>query len=506
MKKNYIKLNIDDNHLSFGNLCRLIKSLSKNKSSAMQGEIFACIFETDVINDTTVNNYCVGVRGINDTYKQIYLNYRKKFEKDKTVLKNIVTNIISIMDGIVQTNNININNSTSLKLLCNKLYNLSKNDKSCSESFTNNLHNLIDNNNLLEAISEILFFSILDKKQPIYESEVKVEIIENLLNDTNISANDLQDYLNIKLSEEVNFNSKLKELSENGNAYACFELGMEEYKGIYAGYPRFMDALKYFKKASLSNHAQSFYMIGKMYYDKYVGNHEKDEMEYAFSCILKAKELGSVSATNLVGLFYLKGLHPVKKDLKMASKYFEEAGAKDYSYGFNNLGLMYEKSNYKKAVEYYKKSANLGNAWALNRIGEYYRNKGEYDKAYDCYLKSIDVPYENMCSYAYYNLAKYYYLNGNSYITLPKDEDKALNYLHTAEKRNNLDAILELFYYYINNYLSTHDESLLSKIYSYKEKIENHNKYNNYLKEIIEEKLKTLKKENEIDLSIIKIH
>ena len=158
-----IKLNIDDNHLSFGNLCRLIKSLSKNKSSAMQGEIFSILFNTDIVNDTTVNNYCVGVRGINDTYKQVYLNYRKKYEKDENILKPTITRIISIMDGIIQLDNIDINKSTSLKLLCNKLYNISKNDKSCSEEFTNNLRDSLEDNNLIKAFSEISFFCILDK-------------------------------------------------------------------------------------------------------------------------------------------------------------------------------------------------------------------------------------------------------------------------------------------------------------------------------------------------------
>lgn len=73
MSKNYIKLNVNDNHLSYGNFSRLIKELSKNKSSAMQSELFMVIFNVDDINDTTVNNYCVGVRGINEIYKQKYI-------------------------------------------------------------------------------------------------------------------------------------------------------------------------------------------------------------------------------------------------------------------------------------------------------------------------------------------------------------------------------------------------------------------------------------------------
>lgn len=504
MKKNYIKLNIDDNHLSFGNLCRLIKSLSKNKSSAMQGEIFSILFNTDIVNDTTVNNYCVGVRGINDTYKQVYLNYRKKYEKDENILKPTITRIISIMDGIIQLDNIDINKSTSLKLLCNKLYNISKNDKSCSEEFTNNLRDSLEDNNLIKAFSEILFFCILDKKQPIYESELKVEIIETVLNDTNISASDLQKYLNIKLSEEVNFNINLKRLSEDGNAYACFELGMQEFKGYYAGYPRYMEALKYFKEASKSNHAQSYYMIARLYYTGLIGNYEKEELEYAFDCLNKSIKLGCVTAINLKGLFYLKGLHPVKKDLKQAKKYFEEAASKDYSYAYNNLGLMIEKTNYEGAIKYYKKSAELGDAWALNRLGEYYRNNKDYETAFKCYLQSIDVPYENICAYAYYNLAKYYYLNGNTYISLSKDENKAIEYFEIAVRHNNLDAMIELLNYYTKKYLLNKNDNLWEDINSLVKLIEKNEKYDSNIKKIIEDNFRKIKEENNIDLSIIK--
>ena len=83
MKKKYIKLNNNDEHLSLGNLFRLIKELSKNKLSALQSEIFCILFEIESINDTTVNNYCVGCRGISSEYKQIFLNKIKKYNKNK---------------------------------------------------------------------------------------------------------------------------------------------------------------------------------------------------------------------------------------------------------------------------------------------------------------------------------------------------------------------------------------------------------------------------------------
>ena len=74
---NYIKLNDNYNHLSLGNLFNAIKENAKNKSSAIQSEIFCLIFNIDSISDTTVGNYCTGYRAIGSSYKQIYLNYRK---------------------------------------------------------------------------------------------------------------------------------------------------------------------------------------------------------------------------------------------------------------------------------------------------------------------------------------------------------------------------------------------------------------------------------------------
>ena len=78
MENTYIKLNNNDNHLSLGNLFNIIKKISKNKSGAIQTELFCILFNIDNISETTVNNYCTGFRSINSTYKQIYINYKKK--------------------------------------------------------------------------------------------------------------------------------------------------------------------------------------------------------------------------------------------------------------------------------------------------------------------------------------------------------------------------------------------------------------------------------------------
>ena len=72
MAKTFIKLNNNDYHLSIGNLFRIIKEMASNKTAALQSELFCILFSIKDINDTTVNNYCVGARSIGDTYKQIF--------------------------------------------------------------------------------------------------------------------------------------------------------------------------------------------------------------------------------------------------------------------------------------------------------------------------------------------------------------------------------------------------------------------------------------------------
>ena len=68
--KQYIKMNNNDNQLSLGNTCRIIKQLSTKKNIATQTDIFCAIFNIENANDSTVNNYCIGCRSIGEEYKK----------------------------------------------------------------------------------------------------------------------------------------------------------------------------------------------------------------------------------------------------------------------------------------------------------------------------------------------------------------------------------------------------------------------------------------------------
>lgn len=502
MKKQFIKMNNNDEYLSLGNFFRIIKDSSKNKVSALQSEIFCILFEIESINDTTVNNYCVGCRSIGGEYKQIYINKKRKYENNKDEFTDNIIGILSIIDGVVYNIDKNkqefINKSETALLLARKLYNLAKNDKQIINEFTNNLYHLIERNKIYECLVEEICFIVLEHKQPLYEEELKKEVLENVLNDTSISSIDLQEYLSLKLREGINFDYSMKKLAEMGNAYANFEIGSNEYYGFFSGEPRYDEAFKYLKKAASLNHASANYMIGNMLVRGLIGNKSKEELERGFKYLTKSYDLGNIAASNLIGNMYRWGLYPVEKDMDKAITYYKRAADNDYAFALNNLGSIEEgKGNKEEAFKYYLKAANLGESWACNKVGEYYRleNK-DYVEAFKYYNRALESNYRTKCYYAYYNLATYYYKNGYEEIPVKKDEKKYALYLEIASKNNVLEAMIENFKYNVLKYKETRNNIYSDEISKIKKMIECHNKYDEKICEEVENIIKDgIKKE-----------
>lgn len=202
MKRKYIKLNDGYSFLSLGNIINVIKEESKNKSSAVQGQIFCALFNVVDISDSTVNNYCIGSRSIGDSYKQIYINLNKQYEKDNKVFLEIVNNVLSIIQGrICDYKDINeINNLECLKLICKKIYNIAKNDSYVSNDDVVNYRELYVNNCYYDLFIRFLIYAILERKQPFYEDEKVKNMVELFLENTDISVNDLQSFLELEMN------------------------------------------------------------------------------------------------------------------------------------------------------------------------------------------------------------------------------------------------------------------------------------------------------------------
>ena len=509
MGKQYIRMNDNDEHLSLGNLFRIVKESSKNKTSALQSELFCVLFDVDSVNDTTVNNYCVGCRGIGNDYKQIFINKAKKYQKNHEEFCEIIIGLLNIIDGEVHvgiTSEVEfINKSNSASELARKLYNLAKNDRQIKQEFVNNIYRLLEKGQIYECLVEQLIYIVLEKKQPLYEEKLKREVFENVLNDTSISSVSLQEYLSLKLREGINFDYSMRKLADSGNAYANFEVGSDEYYGHVTGKPRYSEALKYLRKAALEKHAAANYMVANIYIRGLVGNKSKEELDKGYGFLLEARDLGNIAASNLLGNMYNNGIYPLEKDLDKALECYRTAADADYVFAINNIGRLLEnEGKIEEAYQYYLKSADLGESWACNKVGEAYRTgllPIDGMKAFEYYNKALNCNYRTLAFYAYYNLAKYYYLNGFETITM--DNNKAMDYLRIASEHGVLDSSIELFYIYAKDYKKKKDQFSYDKLMHYKKIIEGHSNYNKDIKAEIENKLDEIRDKKEISIKSI---
>ena len=513
MKKKFIKMNNNQNQLSLGNFCKNIKELAKNKSFANQTEVFYCLFNVDDVSDSTVNNYCIGYRAIGSEFRQKYISYKNHYMQNPEIFDEVIIGLLSILDGEVYTKLSHqellqkANNHQTLKKLLLELYNLAKNDESVSNNFTEDIYKQISQNNLYKSLCDILIYIVLEKKQPVYTQTSQKEIIENLLNSTNISVNELEKILKLQMQDGINYTHSLKSLAKEKNPYACYELGEMEYKGQMAGYPRYIKSYEYFKIAAEKNHPRACWLIAQMIYQKKIGDLSKEDLKLAWHYLKKAEKVGSIAATNTIGVCYLKGLVPDEpKSEEKAINYFQKAMNHEYVYASNNLGKIYEKKgDYKRAFKYFMYSAEKEESWACNKVGEYYRlgiaTEKDIQKAFKYYNLATEVPLNILDHWAFYNLAKYFYLKGNLQSNTEKDISKAIEYFTKAADKGIYEAYEELIYIYINKYKETSLDFYLNKINEYL-KILSQNKYYDKCQNNLKQKLAEIEKKH---LALVKL-
>lgn len=509
--KNFIRLNINDEYLSFGNFFRIIKEESDNKNSFLQSELFEILFDTDDIADSTVNNYCTGFRAINPKYKKYFKEIEENYKKNKNILINKIGKIIALIENNkIYTETITlkqINENRKLNNICNRLYSISKNDSYVSIKIVNELYNKLEESNLYEFIVQILFYIILEKKQPIYVEQNLNNIIEKNIYDTNISINDIQEFIKIQLNSGIWSIRGIKELSKKNNPFACFEMASMECYGIITGKSRYEKAYEYYKVAAKYNHPVANWAIGYLYYNGHIGNKSKRDLYLALKYFNKARKLKCSNAYNSLGLIFLNGdIQHINKNKYKAINMFETAISMGNIYAYNNLGKIYEnENNYKKAYEYYIISANLGESWAANKIGDFYRKgitkRKDLKKAYEYYKMSSDSPQFTLCKWSKYNLAKYFYEDGNMESEVKKDTKKAIELLEDVAD-DLIQAAEELLYIYYKLYINSKktDKYYYEKVIYYKEKCERSLQYNEKIKNKIEKVLMKINNENKIEI------
>ena len=400
------------NILSLGNIINSIKKISNN-SNAMQTEIFCSIFGVNEINTTTVNNYCIGIRAIGIEYKRIF---EEKYN-DNSIIKNILSLVNILENKVYSEDNAldTINKSDKLKKVIEELKQIATSDEHIDD-----INKLLKDNNY-ETIKEMLYYAIIINKQPVYSQNINIKI----------NKQELNEYMRLELYWGESYISSLLELAKKNNMYACAKLGSLEFEGAVTGTPNYKKSFQYYLKSANKNHPKSCWMIANLI----LTNKVEYDFDTMWKYLNKSIELGSAAGYNTMGLCYLRGINKENKiDKEKAEYYFKIAGELGYVFAFNNLGKIYEEKDEEEAMKYYNISADMNNSWALNKVGEYHRKNNDYIKAYIYYSKAVDCPITEICRYAFYNLAKYYYEPGFKELNIKADKEKAKYYYDMFNK------------------------------------------------------------------------
>ena len=212
------------------------------------------------------------------------------------------------------------------------------------------------------------------------------------------------------------------------------------------------------------------------------------------------KSFEAINSTNNNPKYYYETIWDLMNQKSNIKEMFVKASNSNYAYAYNNLGVLLEReANLFDALSYYIKAANLGESWASNKVAEYYRKTGNGIKAYEFYLKAIEGNYQNICYYAYYNLAKYYYQNG--FESIPKDITRYLEYMNIASDKEIIEASIDLFLYYYEQYLKEGTDK--DNIYKYKRIIENNKHYSSKHKELVEKAISNLSKKDDMEIELL---
>lgn len=122
---------------------------------------------------------------------------------------------------------------------------------------------------------------------------------------------------------------------------------------------------------------------------------------------------------------YCKGMSNLYlEQTELGLSLLEKSSKMDNPMALNSLGEYFgkKKENIEKAMEYYKRAANLGYAKALNNIGNLYYVKEEYEKAYEYYFQSSQKNYPN----SFFNIG-HLFENG---LFFEKSLEKSLQFYH----------------------------------------------------------------------------
>jgi len=163
--------------------------------------------------------------------------------------------------------------------------------------------------------------------------------------------------------------------------------------GTEQNYQKAMDC---YKEAMVKGSGKACAAIARMYEN---GQGIEKNVGEAYSYFKQGAEMGDVGCIFAMGKYHEKKMLPKdepSRGLEDAVSFYERAASENFPEALTKLGYMHEQGIHyvkdaKKAMEYYEKAANLGDALALNYVGLYLYKEQKYKNAVELFKKSKDL-------------------------------------------------------------------------------------------------------------------
>jgi TPR repeat protein len=185
----------------------------------------------------------------------------------------------------------------------------------------------------------------------------------------------------------------------------------------------------------------------------------KEKGSQAFQYIQDVSAEASAFDQYDLGWFYELGIG-TKVDLPRALEFYRKSAEAGNAYGIDAMALLFEQGkgvpkDATEAVRWYTRAADRGDGWAMNRLAGCYENgsgvEKSQEKAFDTYRKSADLGDE----WGQNNLGNCYY-HGRGTV---KDFEKAYGWYKKSAEQGNGAAMVNLGYYHENGIGITPDKA-----------------------------------------------
>lgn len=147
-----------------------------------------------------------------------------------------------------------------------------------------------------------------------------------------------------------------------------------------------------FRKAAERGSAEAQVIMGLCYKN---GKGVDKDLEEAAKWFAKSANQGNVNGQYYLGVCYDHGWG-VEQDKEQAVRWYTKAAEQGDPDSQHNLAVSYEdgegvERNINEAIKWYTKAAEQGYDLSLNNLGNIYMSKGEYEKAVEYFKKAAEI-------------------------------------------------------------------------------------------------------------------